>query len=339
MHIKNEVQNVERGDWIYLHNSLSRKRWAFYFRVNNIDESKFNLTYITGQEILNGEINMKFDVAVLNPPYEGTQQTHQKFFNKAVEIVKDDGVVTSIQPDTAYINKKDWDGKTDLKSNDKMKDNIKKYKTSVEFVEGTIFDGADVATGLAKTTLTKTLDKIIEVKYLSGDKYSHIDLEDINKLGVEPTLYKSVTQKIETYIAKHGSMHDITYYEKKDSNGNRIPANVYKISMIRGNRGTDDFYTIVTRDKDKHKVEESLFGFEIKPEQEKFMYSYLTSFLARFALSIYKTNTNAHRGEMRIIPLMSFDRIWTDEMIAKEWGVTNTELDTIKKILPNYYNI
>jgi len=220
-----------------------------------------------------------------------------------------------------------------------MKDNIKKYKTSVEFVEGTIFDGADVATGLAKTILTKTLDKTVELKYISGDKYTHIDLEYINKLGVEPKLYQSVTQKIKTYITKHGSMHDITYYEKKDSNGNKIPTDVYKISMVRGNRGTDDFYTITTRDKDKHKVEESFFGFQIKSEQEKFMYSYLTSFLARFALSIYKTNTNMHRGEMRIIPLMPFDRIWTDEMIAKEWGITNIELDAIKKILPNYYNI
>ncbi len=60
-HIKDEVQNVEKGDWIYLHSGLSRKRWAIYFRYNNIDESKLNLTYITEQELLNGEVNMKFD--------------------------------------------------------------------------------------------------------------------------------------------------------------------------------------------------------------------------------------------------------------------------------------
>jgi len=281
------------------------------------------------------ENDMKIDVILGNPPYEGKAQTHQKFFNKCVELVADDGVVSFIQPDTAYTSKKDYVGYPVYHHTNKMQDNIKKYKASVEFVEGTVFDGADVATSLAITTLTKTLDKTIEVEYLSGDKYPHIDLEDINKAGVEPVLYNSVKKKIESYVATHGSMHDIEYCDINS----KVTKDVYKISMVRGNRGTDDFYTMVTRDKDYHKVEASCFGFEIEQSQEKSMYSYLTSFVARFALSIYKTNTNNHVGEMRIVPLVSFDRIWTDEMLAKEIGITPKELDGIKQILPNYYNL
>ena len=67
------------------------------------------------------------------------------------------------------------------------------------------------------------------------------------------------------------------------------------------------------------------------------MYSYLTSYIARYALSIFKTNTNNHVGEMRIVPLVSFDRIWTDEMLATEIGITDKELDAIKHVLPAYY--
>ena len=300
---------------------------------DNIETFVYNKT----EDFINLELenDIIFDVILGNPPYEGKAQTHQKFFNKCVELVADDGIVTFIQPDTAYTSKKDYVGYTVYKHTNKMKDNIKKYKTSVKFVEGTVFDGADVATSLAITTLTKTPDSTIEVEYLSGDKYPHIDLEHINKAGVEPVLYNSVKKKIESYVATHGSIHDIEYCDIKSE----VTKDVYKISMVRGNRGTDDFYTMVTRDKDKHKVEASCFGFEIDQSQEKSMYSYLTSFVARFALSIYKTNTNNHVGEMRIVPLVSFDRIWTDEMLAKEMGITPKELDGIKQILPNYYNL
>jgi precorrin-6B methylase 2 len=281
------------------------------------------------------ENDMKIDVMLGNPPYEGKAQTHQKFFNKCVELVADDGVVSFIQPDTAYSSKKDYVGYKVYGHTNKMQDNIKKYKTSVKFVEGTVFDGADVATSLAITTLTKTLDSTIEVEYLSGDNYPHIDLENINKAGVEPVLYNLLKKKIESYVATRGSMHDIEYCDINS----KVTKDVYKISMVRGNRGTDDFYTMVTRNKDYHKVEASCFGFEIEQSQEKSMYSYLTSFVARFALSIYKTNTNNHVGEMRIVPLVPFDRIWTDEMLAKEMGITPKELDSIKQILPNYYNL
>jgi hypothetical protein len=31
-HIKNEVKNIKNGDWVYLENSLSKKRWSLFFK-------------------------------------------------------------------------------------------------------------------------------------------------------------------------------------------------------------------------------------------------------------------------------------------------------------------
>ena len=75
-HIKAEVSNIKKGDWIYLENSLSKKRWALYFKYSNIAEHNLNVTYITQEEFFKLEgtkDNMKFDIVVGNPPFNDDQ--------------------------------------------------------------------------------------------------------------------------------------------------------------------------------------------------------------------------------------------------------------------------
>jgi hypothetical protein len=49
-HIGVQATNIQKGDWIYLENSLSKKRWLLYFKYNNIDETRLDLTYITQEQ-------------------------------------------------------------------------------------------------------------------------------------------------------------------------------------------------------------------------------------------------------------------------------------------------
>lgn len=42
--------NLMQGDYVFLEDSLSRKRWPLYFKVNNIDEDNLNITYVTNEE-------------------------------------------------------------------------------------------------------------------------------------------------------------------------------------------------------------------------------------------------------------------------------------------------
>jgi hypothetical protein len=104
-HIKNEVVNIKKGDWIYLENSLSKKRWSLFFKYINIDESKLKLTYVTQEEFfrLKGTPNnMKFDIVVGNPPFNDDQnqkantgnyvsaskKLHLEFINKSLDLAK-----------------------------------------------------------------------------------------------------------------------------------------------------------------------------------------------------------------------------------------------------------
>jgi hypothetical protein len=307
---------------------------------SNVEHAIINIERATGfrpniilleiEKIISGDfLNMEFDNVLANPPYDGTSSMHQKFFNIAIsKLVKDDGNVVFIQPDTAYTSKK----KNQKPDNVEMQNHIRRYKTYVEFVPGAVFDNATISTGLSITHMQKTESDKISVKYMNGNEYEHIELDNINKMGVSPDIYNSVIRKVENYIERNGSLGDITRFK---------PGNHYRLSKIVGNTGKngpkDDFYTIVSKDKKSHMIQNCDFGLEISKGQEDSVYSFLTLFITRFCLSVLKINKNNHRNEFDFIPLVPFDRIWTDEMLQAELNITDNELNVITSYIPDYY--
>ena len=109
-HIKNEVQNIKKGDWIFLENIVSKKRWSLLFRYNNINEDELDLTYITKEEYLNLK-SAKFTAVVGNPPYSlagnktgkkgRAKNLYPDFYEKACEIADH---VSMIVPNTSRQN-------------------------------------------------------------------------------------------------------------------------------------------------------------------------------------------------------------------------------------------
>lgn len=102
MHIKNEVKNIKKGDFLVLENSLSKKRWELMFKYNHINEDNLNLTYLNEKEFFNLK-NIEFDVVVGNPPYtKGSQLLYTKFFEKALEVGKLVSFVMPVQLDSLH---------------------------------------------------------------------------------------------------------------------------------------------------------------------------------------------------------------------------------------------
>ena len=95
------------------------------------------------------EIDPKNIIALTNPPYGGSKELHQRFYNELCNKV---GLVVIIQPATPYINKN-----KSRKHEAEMIDNILKYKTDVEIVSRDVFENATIENFLAITTTNTTI--------------------------------------------------------------------------------------------------------------------------------------------------------------------------------------
>jgi len=305
---------------------------------SQVDHARVNIQRATGympdivcDNSLAKEFDMKFDGYITNPPYKGQSMLHQQFFNLGVEIVKDGGQVVCLQPGIAYFNKKE---KTDDKSQ-VMRDNIKKYKTKVDFVSPKVFGNAAPANDLSITTLTKVgdQDEIREVKYTSGKTYTNVKLENVNKIEMDPFIYENITKKYKNYVSQNGSIENIT---SKTHGVEKV-----KIAAIRGNVAIGvDWYTFIPNKNDDLRLTIGNFGIVTNglKENVEAIHHNLKLNSIRFGLAIYKFSTDMHGGAMRGVPLIDFYKKHTDKEVYDLLGITTQEQKEIEKVIPTYYD-
>ncbi len=280
----------------------------------------------------------EFDNIIANPPYEGGKQIHQQFFNKAVEMVKESGKVTFIQPATPYLNQK-----KPRRHEKIMTENVLKYETNVEIISDDVFEGIRLSNDLSITKLHKVENKnglIKSIKYKDGTKHKNISPEDINMLGISPDEYRPIKNKYEGYINNHGSLQDKTYYQRE------MKINyICGLPMIRGDMNQKTFYTFMPQDNiSKYQStsikEERDFGIKVKNNKQiKNVYTYLKTFVARFGLALIKITISNYRNEFPLVPLVDFDIEWTDEMLVKELKLTQKEFKLMVDVLGDYHKL
>ena len=282
------------------------------------------------------EIDPKNIIALTNPPYGGSKELHQRFYNELCNKV---GLVVIIQPATPYINKN-----KSRKHEAEMIDNILKYKTDVEIVSRDVFENATIENFLAITTTNTTqknkTNKLSSITYEDGKKYNSVDMKDVNISGVDPKVYSVLRKKFDDYVLKHGSLDDITYYKL-----NKFKKNICGLPKLRSNIGTRNFFSFIPSDEKLSQYyttsinEKHDYGIEVKSNKQiKNVYAYLKTYIARFGLALLKINPNNHTGRFfRKVPLVDFNKKWSDEMLKKELKLTNSEMKFIMKLLGNYH--
>jgi hypothetical protein len=338
-----------RGAFLYCFIKLARER-NIDFDINNVyynDNDGFAVSFfktlnrtaklgipdenVTCEDFLTKEFNMKFSVVLGNPPYQGKAELHQKFFNKAVDLLEDGGIVSFIQPATPYFNKKE-----NIRSNAKdMIDNVKKYKTEVTIIDSAVFEEAQVFTDLAITILEKTEynpGNLESFRSKSGNFISNASIEAVNMLDMAPNFYLSLVKKIKNKIAVNGTLQELISTNQSQDK--------FYIQKVRGHIGHVDFYTMISSNSKYWTVkQEHEYGIVLEPTQVDSIVSYLKSFVARFSLAIYKFNGNNHMGELRSVPIIPFDRIWNDKLLCEYFEITDEEYAEILRCIPDYYSL
>jgi len=293
-------------------------------------KDKYNKINVIKGDFLGLNIDMEFDVILGNPPYKGQSHLHQKFFNKSVELLKQDGVIGFIQPATVYFNKKE---KTDFDSQ-VMRDNIKNYQTEVEMLKPEIFENAlnrnDISITLLKKT--KTNKEIDHVIYRSGARFDNISLEDVNRTEIDPKIYRSIVDKYSRLIDQNGCIYNRASTKKTKAKT--------KLASMRGNRGGDDWYTFIPCDKSYWTTEnkDGDWGIDADTHNEAMnIYDFFTTNPARFGLSIHKFSADMHGGAMNKVFNLDFSKSYTDNEIYDILNLSNKERKAIDEILPNYH--
>ena len=229
----------------------------------------------------------QYDIVIGNPPYKGQSKLHQKFFNLAVNLVKKGGTVSFIQPATAYFNKKT---ETDPPSQ-KMRDNIKKYRTEVEILSPSVFENVSIRGDLAITKLVKTKSQqtIKQVKYASGKVVNNVELENVTKTELDPSMFASIKGKYEAIVEQMGSLSQLQSLDKSALKA-RLPARMtedpvsWPIFFIKGTCSTRGAHGILAKSED----------------EVGRIYEYLMTNPARFGLAILMFSTDLKGGGTRV---------------------------------------
>jgi hypothetical protein len=302
-----------------------------FINFTNRIKRKYNTINIVEGDFLSLNMSMNFDVILGNPPYKGQSMLHQQFFNKSIELLKTDGSLAFVQPATVYFNKK----KETDKHSQEMRDNLRLFETQVEMAKPEIFENALNRNDIAITILKKTEanDELESVKYRSGKTFYKVRLEDINRTEIQPAIFKSIVAKYQALIEKNGCILDITSYEKTKYKA--------KLASMRGNRGGDDWYTFIPKDKKFWTTngDDGEWGVDADSDQTVMnIYDFFTTNPARFGLSIHKFSADMHGGAMNKVFLIDFSRTYTDNEIYDMLGLTEKERQAIDRSLPDYHD-
>lgn len=286
------------------------------------------------------DTHMEFDVVIGNPPYKGS--THMNFLKLAFDCTKPDGTVIFIQPSDHFL--------TLRAEKSKVVTQLAKFTREIKVLNGNAyFKGAAFFVPLMIIRLVNS-PRTEPIKVSYPDRIEHFDsVKMLSIWGQVPgalSLFEKLSLQRDNNITKHTCW-------VRDAALDSIPDNGFIVwfSGIRGHTTRnvaelfyDDFFTIVQKTPEPHiflstnfKKEKKGSGyayfFKTRVEAENF-YKYLRTKFVRQALAFMKNDQNLN---LRLVPWMDFIEEPTDELLAKRFNLSETEIAFMGR-LPDYYN-
>ena len=300
--------------------SLEGKNGIKVVDFNNIDKLK---------------LDMKFDITLGNPPYDGKKELHLQFLNFAIENTN--GIVKIIHP-SAWILTKTYNKRVKLHERAAASNAIK-FNTEFEFVNGNKhFPDANFFYPLTITTVNTISNNKNEYKIKDSINNRVLKFNDFNDINFhyDSKEYLGLRNKIISYIKNNNNLFKV---------GNTKKAYNVPISKLRGSQCSDnffknDFYTLIPKNckwVDNTTKSDFIYGFDTEEEANNFI-KYLKTDFVRFCLSLYKITGNIKSGSIhKSILYLDYTQEWDDDKLYEHFNISKNEQKIIKSIIPNFY--
>ena len=307
------------------------------------------LLTIFNNEILKENNGKKFDIVLMNPPFN----LGIRFFNKVLDIANK---VITIQPTKWLLTNK---------QNKNLTNKIDKQYCEIETVNGNEYFDA----GLFADVSINYVDNKKSHKLIYNNK-EYNKCEDITQFSTDPLLeeFNNKLGKVENSIWDH-IKGTVPYYKGYEEHPNENWW-IVRLSEIRGNVNRDknekqssDFYTIISNNNEfmknnmgkyknikkiptrKDKYEFGYFAFETEQELNNFI-RYIKTDFVRGCLKLSKNHSNQFRGCFKTIPWFDFSDTHfskspkeIDDWLFKKYNISDEIKKHIEEILPDYYGI
>ena len=343
-------------------NEETEKYWntvyTDYCIRHNIEEIKYN-KYLIRIKVLKNESeyenimneinrkNLKFDVAILNPPY--TRGIYEPLMENIFNIVNNE--ILWVGPTTWLLGKNQ-----DIR----FINTVNKYYTEIKNICASDYFDARAAQQLSITYINKNKNKELiynNKKYNNTSDIKHYTHDNLlvsifNKIGCN-----NLTENLGNHVYRGKNVHSFT--------GSKIIENpnlnwfCCKINRSAGdqdltNRTQKNYLANIinktgtyeencgTYKELKNKIYKSTFKYYVafETEQElKNFWKYIHTDFARICLYFIKINRELGGGELTYVPWQDFTEEWTDEKLFKKYNITEEEIKHIYEVLPNYHNI
>ena len=352
-HIKDQVVNIKKGDWVYLENSLSAKRWSLYFKYNDINEEKLKLIYITHKDFFSedfiNKMKVKINRIVGNVPYQD-KEGNENSTNSADLYV--DFVYHAFGLDVdeiSYIIPSDWTGPNTS--------NFKKYMFN---------KGLEILTFLPDGTFNAHVNTCFftyNKNYKGNCKV--IDLNNIERnINLTHELMLSDTHAETDFIKKFPLNKKMSYRWLRGSiNKNQIVSSTKGVELIKNvgklNEKLEDIVTIdpllentgygikkvvlpnmgtdseklgaIKTAKDDHVGGHSVVFLTLdSDETHESIISYLNSNIIKALIKSIKSSTPNSKSVFSYIPDLKFNKIYTEKEIANIFNLSDSDLKYVE---------
>lgn len=244
--------------------------------------------------------NMKFDVAIMNPPYDGN--LHLKILEKVIPVADK---VVNISPSNCYsCNRLKFS--TDIPMYDTFKESVFKHCTAVDIMKG------DVASKIFNIAQGTDLGISVYSKDYTDINYVSDKFVIYNNKELEKSLCKKFLKKCEL-------SHWKTFLGEGDF--------ILNTSHVHGHVGNKDFtnllcmrYTDALKVKKTADVRSCQFRFRTENERKNFFDAYMNSKCIHWWNLQWK---NQIILVLKYIPYMSdYTQPWTDKRFCEYFGIT-----------------